>query len=220
MIGWRQAAPLQSANLSSRAPATILLFSRLQIIKFGNPGQCIIISHVSDLRGSTQLLDRKSSGSGQEIREYGRRGSAPLPTWHPLHAKVGINFADKRLSLGRYSSLEDLGPGVQFPFWASANQNSACKCSDVNKRIRRSVLLRDLNVRTRTYSEQRHNCDATRRFLQGTAAAQHSVCDWSDVHKVGSTPRHTDWLKWHLSLFLKFKWRDVTLRILGCLEYF
>jgi hypothetical protein len=36
--------------------------------------------------GSTQpqgLLERKSSGSGLERREYGRRGSVTLTTWHP-----------------------------------------------------------------------------------------------------------------------------------------
>jgi hypothetical protein len=41
-----------------------------------------------------ELVGRKSSGSGLEKRDYGRKGSAMLTTQHPLSTNVGINMAD------------------------------------------------------------------------------------------------------------------------------
>jgi hypothetical protein len=59
-----------------------------------------------------ELLGRKSSGSGLEIRDYGHRGSATLTKRHPsIRREVGTNFIDKRQLLGRYSSLADSGRG-------------------------------------------------------------------------------------------------------------
>jgi hypothetical protein len=73
---------------------------------------------LSLLSTTEELLGRNSSGS-LESREYGRRDSSRWPRGILYPQNVGINFVDKRRSLGRYSSLADWGYEVLFFIYES-----------------------------------------------------------------------------------------------------
>jgi hypothetical protein len=81
------------------------------------------------------------------IRPY---GAVTLTTWHPLSAKGGTNFVDKRRSLGLYSSLANSGHG--FFFVKHGTNNQICGGSFiVNLTTRRLYLISDSLGRRHLY---------------------------------------------------------------------
>jgi hypothetical protein len=80
------------------------------------------------------LLERKSSGSGLENREYGLRD----PSCWQRDTLYPQKFADMRQSLGRYSSLADWGHGVYFFMYL---EDSALWCIWFHRGFSRSSEL-------------------------------------------------------------------------------
>jgi hypothetical protein len=63
-----------------------------------------------------ELIERKSSGSGLEKQEYGRRDPSQWPRRTLYQQKLALTSQTSGQSISRYSSLTDSGQGVKLLF--------------------------------------------------------------------------------------------------------
>jgi hypothetical protein len=144
---------------------------------------------LSFVNTTEELLERINSGSCIKKPRLRPQGSFTLTMRHPLCAKVGTKFANKRRSLGGYSSLADWGHTVKEHAWRSTSlgptKGVQRKCY-VNRQTEAYIDVRSIDYKQLELQNGEVCCERC-RLRNVLIMSIFAATEDTSIHSVGKT---------------------------------